>query len=115
MKTLVELTEREISRGDKKVEANLMEQEQKEQGKNWEYAFQKAPRCGHVKAHTPTLQGSRRTRVQCLPLPWCPRWSTQGQRQWCLEAWVLQQGSKGRTPPREVVSKERLKPSEAAL
>ena len=31
--------------GDKKGEANLMEQEQTEQGKNWEYAFQKAPRC----------------------------------------------------------------------
>jgi hypothetical protein len=69
----------------------------------------------HLKAYTPTLQGSCRSWLDCLPLPWCWRWSAQRKGQRCLEAWVLQRGSKGRAPPGPIAPRECLKPAETTL
>ena len=92
-----------------------MNREDEEQGKKREYAHQKgSPLHGQVQKDRPTLQGTGRAWVEGLPLPWRPRWSTQGQGQSCMEAWALQRESEGRASTREAAPKGCLKPSEAA-
>jgi hypothetical protein len=44
-----------------------------------EYSFQISALLGNLEAHARAVQGSRRDRLDCVPLPRCARWSAEGE------------------------------------
>jgi hypothetical protein len=93
-----------------------MKRERQEQRTKREYAFQNAPRCtakskrtGH-RCNAPAVRGWKVCRFHGARGR-----STQRQGKWCLEAWTLWSGSKGRAIYCKALAEGRRKPSEALV